>query len=348
MLNTRLVALSVLAFTLLPACDSKSGDDAGTETAEGTDGASSGASSGDESTTGSADVSHEGEVCDTPGATAPCTLEGVPGLEYCHPGELGSASWSVCVPDACAIAEESRACEGGTQYCTPKWIESGMILQWGVCSDAGTCELGDSRDCGIEDLPISQQCILDSDGVPNWNEEDCNTPLVLSFGAAVAFAPAPALAADFDIHGGAGVCTRADWPSAATPWLALDRDRNGSIDGGHELFGSGTRLSTGTGSPNGFAALAELDSDGDGKLSPADARWAELVLWGDSDGDRRSSGWETLPLASFEVVEIDLSHDSRRECDSAGNCGVERARFVYRTLGQTRMGEVIDVHLACD
>ncbi len=202
----------------------------------------------------------------------------------------------------------------------------------------------------ISDTRALRKVVTDlrAEGVPNYSEDDCNTPLVLSFGEALVFTPTPALAADFDIHGGPGVCTRADWPSAATPWLALDRDRNGSIDGGHELFGSGTRTAAGTGSANGFAALAELDSDGDGKLSPADARWSEIVLWADHDGDRRSSSWETLGLASFEVVEIELSYDSRRECDSAGNCGVERARFVYRTLGRTQIGEVIDVHLACE
>jgi hypothetical protein len=155
-------------------------------------------------------------------------------------------------------------------------------------------------------------------------------------------------AAEFDIHGGAGSCACADWPSAATPWLALDRDGNGSIDGGRELFGSATRMSSGTGPHNGFDALAELDSDRDGKLTAADARWGELVLWADHDGDRRSTGWETLPLASFEIVEIDLGYTTRRECDARGNCGLERARFVYRSMGQERSGEVVDVRVQCE
>jgi hypothetical protein len=296
------------------------------------------------------DVTHEGEACDAEGASSECRFDGSDGYEFCRTDWSNmNGVWSACMTESCDEQGASRACEGGTQYCTSHQLDGQTMWLWGECTGELECTPGERRDCGFPpELEIYAVCVLDDGGVPQLDPSACNTPLVLSFGDAVEFAPAPAAAADFDIHGGPGVCVRADWPSAATPWLALDLDKSGNIDGGHELFGSGTRLAAGTGSPNGFVALAQLDSDSDGKISAGDARFGELVLWADHDGDRRSSGWEVLPLASFEIVEISLDYGSRRECDAAGNCGVERASFVYRQGGRARVGEVVDVHLACE
>ena len=121
-------------------------------------------------------------------------------------------------------------------------------------------------------------------------------------------------------HFDPGICAATDWPTANTPWLALDRDRSGHIDGGSELFGSATRLRSGS--------LADCGPTG--------------------DGDRRSSGLELQPLAGLGLVAIELGYRSDRRCDARANCEVERASFVWRDgLGREQAGEVIDVHLAC-
>ena len=337
----RLASL-LLSTTLSLACGPEG--DGGT-TADASSGSTTEGGSSSGGTTG--DSSHGGEACAVVGEAGACVVDGVAGYEFCFEGTFG-AIWSPCLTELCDMDGSSRACEGGTQYCDAHQVDGDTVLLWGGCVLSSECEPGQKADCGFEDMQIFTSCILDENGVPHWDPNGCATPLVLSFGDPVEFTPAPTAAADFDIHGGAGVCVRPDWPGPATPWLALDLDKNGSIDGGHELFGSGTRLAEGTGALNGFVALAPLDSDGDGKLSASDARFGELVLWADHDGDRRSSGWEMLPLASLEIVEISLDYGSRRECDAAGNCGVERASFVYRQGGRARVGEVVDVHLACE
>lgn len=359
MLTDRFVALSFLMAVTLPACDAKTGDGAGDEGAEaGAEESAEGAEEEGAEEEGVEpppaeleDFGRVGQVCDQAELSAACRAGGKDGLEFCA-WDLDTYEyvWTACLLEACSEAGAQRSCEGGAQYCASyaEGVDS-EALRWGACGEAGECKPGEIRSCfpGDEfEADITQSCTTDENGRPMWNWEDCNTPLVLSFGDAVAFEAAPTAAADFDVAGAA--CMRADWPTAQTPWLALDRDGNGSIDGGRELFGSATRLSAGAAPHNGFQALAELDSDGDGKLSPTDARFGELVLWADHDADRRSSGWEMLPLASFEVVEIDLGYAVRRDCDERGNCGAERARFVYRTMGQERVGEVVDVHLACE
>jgi hypothetical protein len=177
-----------------------------------------------------------------------------------------------------------------------------------------------------------------------FDQSPCNTPLVLSFdGAPVEYLTDARHA--FDVNGARSQVT--DWPSARTPWLAIDRDGNGRIDDGAELFGSMTVLSSGHRAPNGFAALRELDADGDGRITPADPGFAKLLVWADRDGDRVSSATEMATAASWELLSIDLDYTSEPRCDAHGNCEVERASFRWRDArGVVRTGAVVDVHLA--
>lgn len=171
-----------------------------------------------------------------------------------------------------------------------------------------------------------------------------DTPLVLSFdGAPVAYL------ADrthgFDLNGERSQVT--DWPTAQTPWLALDRDGDGRITDGSELFGSMTALSTGERAPNGFAALRELDADGDGRITPRDPGFARLLVWSDHDGDRRSTPGELVSAAAAGLLSIDLDYVVDPRCDARGDCEVERAVFRFRDAAFVeRTGAVIDVHLA--
>ena len=129
----------------------------------------------------------------------------------------------------------------------------------------------------------------ESEGEESEGEEDpaagvdSVTPLVLAFrGEAVQFNTA--VAAGFDLTGTMSV--RTDWPTSTTPWLALDRNGNGRIDDGGELFGSATVLRSGEAASDGFAALRELDSNDDGRIDAGDEQWGRLLVWSDVDSDR--------------------------------------------------------------
>lgn len=54
-------------------------------------------------------------------------------------------------------------------------------------------------------------------------------------------------------------------------YLVFDRNRNGQVDNGHELFGPR--------SGNGFSELAALDDDGNGWIDENDAAFAQLSVW---------------------------------------------------------------------
>jgi hypothetical protein len=175
---------------------------------------------------------------------------------------------------------------------------------------------------------------------PGW--APCSTPLVLSFDSApVRFGQSDRF---FDFGIGASVVT--DWPSATTPWLALDRNGDGAIDDATELFGSSTPLQGGGRAANGFVPLRELDTDGDGRITPADQAWASLLVWTDRNGDRVSSRDELASLESTGVTAIDLGFAREPRCDARGNCEGERSGFRFRdATGVEREGSVIDVYL---
>ncbi len=175
----------------------------------------------------------------------------------------------------------------------------------------------------------------------------CTTPIVLVFDPAARVTyQAYAGCGRFDLSAKTdGSAAATDWPTAATPWLALDRDGDGAITSGAELFGSATPTTGGT-AKNGFAALGELDADGDGAIAPDDPAFAQLVLWADLDGDRVSTPHELRPLAVAGVISLRLDYTSDARCDARGNCEVERAVFVWRDGdGGLLEGAVVDVHL---
>jgi len=157
----------------------------------------------------------------------------------------------------------------------------------------------------------------------NRGRRGCNTPLVLAFDDHP-IALVPATATPFAFQAGAPVAS--DWPTAATPCIALDRDGDGQITSGAELFGDATLAADGTLAHDGFAALAALDANGDGALDASDPAFAALLLWTDRDGDRRSSPDELRPLSSV-VTRIPLAHSRDARCDARGNCEGERGTW---------------------
>ncbi|MDI1442637.1 calcium-binding protein [Polyangium sp. 6x1] len=235
-------------------------------------------------------------------------------------------------------------------------VDDGGSDEGAKAAEEDPCTIGEQRECEIPDsvnMPPGQQtCIVpDTEGAePAWgpcelSSSTTSTPLVLSFDGGPVVFSADATAS-FDLTGGEKSIVT-DWPAAATPWLALDRNHNGAIDDGGELFGSATVLANGARAKNGFAALAELDSNGDGRVSAEDAAWNELQVWSDRNGNRVSEASELAPVSSFGLVSIELSNTLVPLCDARGNCEGERASLRFMAEGgREQRGAVIDVYLA--
>jgi Ca2+-binding RTX toxin-like protein len=108
-------------------------------------------------------------------------------------------------------------------------------------------------------------------------------------------------------HDANGIETGTAWAGADDGLLVLDRDGNGDIDSGRELFGNNTLLANGQKAADGYAALRELDANADGVLDASDAAFANLRVWRDLDQDGNSDAGELFSLAELGVSQIGLS-----------------------------------------
>ncbi|MBN2653555.1 MAG: C40 family peptidase [Nitrospirae bacterium] len=86
-------------------------------------------------------------------------------------------------------------------------------------------------------------------------------------------------------HDGNGFAEQTGWASSDDGLLVMNRNANGTIDSGKELFGNSTILGDGTKASNGFEALAELDTNADGKVDVSDSAFSQLKVWQDANQD---------------------------------------------------------------
>jgi hypothetical protein len=194
---------------------------------------------------------------------------------------------------------------------------------------------GDEQRDRINDL-LAQFSPEDRDHVGRWcfanvSQARCDTPLVISYDD-LPIALEPESDDTFAFHPGIPVATR--WPTERTPWLALDRNGDGKITSGEELFGDSTPLAGGTTAPDGFAALSALDANHDAVIDRRDPMFAALVLWTDRDGDRVTDPGELAPAAAT-IVSISLAPDQYAS-----------AAIRWRDAsGALHRGEVWDIYL---
>lgn len=127
-----------------------------------------------------------------------------------------------------------------------------------------------------------------------------------------------------DVAGGVHFDIRNDGTKPLISWtatgawdgfLVLDRNGNGTIDNGGELFGTATPqyvAPSGAGSqPEGFNALYAFDlpaagGNNNGYIDAGDAVWSVLQTWVDLNHNGISESWELFPLATFGITSIQV------------------------------------------
>ncbi len=124
-------------------------------------------------------------------------------------------------------------------------------------------------------------------------------------------------------HDGDGIATATSWVLGSDGLLVLDRNGDGMINSGRELFGDSTLLSDGSLARHGYEALAEFDGNGDSVINADDEIFDRLKVWQDKNGDGISTQDEMTSLAKLGIDGLSLAY---RDINKALGKGVTIAQ----------------------
>ena len=168
-----------------------------------------------------------------------------------------------------------------------------------------------------------------------WNSVTCScrnmSPIIISLSRDGYDLTSASDGVAFDLNAD-GIPDQIAWTSIHSDdaFLVLDRNSNGRIDNGKELFGNITDQPS---SPqrNGFLALAVFDKpenggNGDGIIDEHDAVYSLLRLWRDSNHNGISEANELSILPASGVYSISLDFRTSFRIDRNGNVFRYRSR----------------------
>ncbi len=161
-------------------------------------------------------------------------------------------------------------------------------------SAEGVVRTSDGREIRFElQLQMQREFMQESSVSVRAGDAARKDPLVLNFDGTAAQLTSAKFAFDIDSN---GATDQISFVGPGSGFLALDLNRNGKIDNGTELFG--------TQSGNGFADLAQYDSDGNQWIDENDPVFADLRIW-----SRNSAGADSLStLAQRNVGALYLGN----------------------------------------
>ena len=144
----------------------------------------------------------------------------------------------------------------------------------------------------------------------------------------------------FDLDGD-GFAEKVAWVGDGDGLLTLDRNGDGMVTNGQELFGDRTRLINGEYATSGFEALREFDDNNDGKIDTKDNVYSKLKMWQDINHDGLSQPEELKSLVDLGIVSIGLESTVTGAVDVMNNIQRRLSSFMKSDGSTAQVGEYL-------
>lgn len=142
-------------------------------------------------------------------------------------------------------------------------------------------------------------------------------------------------------HDNNGYAEKTGWANKDDAFLVMDKNKNGKIDSGTEMFGNNTSSSA----QNGFMALSQYDSNHDGLINSKDSEFKNIKLWQDKNSNGVTDSGELYSLSDAGIKSISTGYIATNNTDSNGNTIKETGFFTRKNGSQ---GIVSDVWFESD
>jgi hypothetical protein len=200
-------------------------------------------------------------------------------------------------------------------------------------STKGTVVTADGRSIDFNmSVEMSREFVQSAESMSNDIVEIYTDPLVITLNSD------PVSVSDqkwsFDIDGD-GNKDSISLLSKGNGFLAFDKDRNGKIDDGSELFGSKTG--------NGFSELAVYDDDGNGWIDEADEIYDKLSVWlKDDSGQDKLISLRDANVGAIYLGSATTDYALKSEVDNACNAQLRRSGLYLTNEGISRSISQLD------
>ncbi|MCT8342671.1 MULTISPECIES: hypothetical protein [Photorhabdus] len=191
---------------------------------------------------------------------------------------------------------------------------------------------------------MSPNAVLDNLEEVVEDQKNTETPLIIDLTGDGIITIAENGSIYFD-HDNDGIVESSGWIEANNAFLVWDKNGDGKINNGNELFGNNFILKNGNKSENGFVALADLDDNCDGIFDQNDSLWNSLELWIDANKDGITDDGELYKLSESGISAINLTYKENGFKDINGNIHGLESSVLWNNGNTTK---IVDVFFTVD